>query len=142
MPEITLALIAHDAKKDDMVLLVKSQYEKLKHVHIVATKSTGQFVQARTGLNVNLLEEGPRGGNLQVGGLVASNQVTAVVFLRDPLTVQSYEPSLSELLRICDVHNVPVATNSMTAKAVLNLIFQNTDSVHEESIPKQMTVAM
>jgi len=132
-----IALIAHDAKKDDMISLTKSHNKQLNTVDLVATKGTGQLVSARTGLNVELLQEGPRGGAQQVSALVATSQLVAVIFLRDPLTAQTYEPGLSELLRLCDVHNVPIATNIMTAKAVFNLIFgspENVDEIEKEVI--------
>jgi len=129
-----VALIAHDAKKDDMVLLAKSQYERLKEIRLVATKGTGQLIIARTGLPVKLLQEGPRGGVQQIGSLVATGELAAVVFLRDPLTAQSYEPGLSELLRLCDVHDIPMATNMVTAKSVLNLIFERRGAHRVERI--------
>lgn len=121
----SIALIAHDSRKDELVLLAKSQQSRLSRFNLVATKGTGQLVKARTGLNVTLLAEGPRGGDQQVAALVASGEIRAVIFLRDPLKAQSFEPDILGLLRVCDVHNVPIATNPATAKAVLNLIFAN-----------------
>lgn len=122
-----LALVAHDAKKDDMVTLVRSNQERLKDCNLIATKGTGQLIIARTGLPVTLLEDGPRGGDQQVGSLVASDEVTAVIFLRDPLTAQPHEPDICALLRVCEVHDVPLATNLSTAEAVLNMLFGKSD---------------
>lgn len=128
----TLALIAHDSKKDDMVRLIKAHECKLVGIEVVATRSTGQFVEARTGLKVTLLERGALGGDQQIGALVANNEVLAVIFLRDPLMARPHDPEVSALLRVCDVHNVPIATNIGTAEAVLNHLcdHRETDDTH------------
>jgi methylglyoxal synthase len=92
------------------------------------------LIQSRTGLNVNLMQSGPMGGDQQIGSLVASGIVKAVIFLRDPLTVQPHEPDVSALLRVCDVHNVPLATNLTTAEAVLHLIFEHGEIIDELTV--------
>jgi len=125
----TLAMVAHDAKKDDLVRLVKTHKEELARVDLVATRSTGQLTQERTGLPVTLLQSGPLGGDQQIGALVASGEVNAVVFLRDPLTAHPHEPDVSALLRVCDVHNVPLATNLATAEAVLHLLTEQQEAL-------------
>ena len=136
-----IALIAHDAKKDDMVLLVKSYQQQLKEFDLIATKGTGQLVMGRTSLPVSLLLEGPRGGDQQVGALIANGEVEAVIFLRDPLTAQPYEPDIISLLRVCEVHDIPLATNLSTAQAVFDMIFEwKTGS--DEKDEKQRLLAM
>ena len=115
-----IALIAHDAKKDEMVAFIKAHKAELIDFMIIATKSTGQLIHERTGLPVQLLQSSSLGGDQQVGALVANNAVDAVIFLRDPLTAHPHEPDVSALLRVCDVHNVPLATNMATAEAVLH----------------------
>ncbi|MDY6911586.1 MAG: methylglyoxal synthase [Chloroflexota bacterium] len=137
MQELAVALIAHDAKKDDMVMLVKAHREEISELDIVATKGTGQLVKARTGLEITLLEDGPYGGDQQVGGKVASGEVKAVIFLRDPLMAQPHEPDISALLRVCDVHNVPLATNLTTAEAILHLIFEHPEESEEPHLIRQ-----
>lgn len=130
MERLALALIAHDSKKEDMIHLAKAHREELAQLALVATSGTGKLIQGRTGLSVTLMQSGPHGGDQQIGALVASGEVRAVIFLRDPLMAQPHEPDISALLRVCDVHNVPVATNRATAEAVLHLLFernQNTD---------------
>ena len=129
MERLGLALIAHDSKKEDMTLLVKAHREKLAQLDLVATRSTGKLIEARAGLPVTLMESGPRGGDQQVGALVANGDVRAVIFLRDPLTAQLHEPDISALLRICDVHDVPLATNLATAEAVLHLLFEHPEAL-------------
>ena len=128
----TIALIAHDAKKDDMVAFVKAHKTKLGDFNLIATKSTGQLVRERTGLSVQLLESGQSGGYQQVGALVANDDVDAVIFLRDVLTAHPHEPDVSALLRVCDVHNIPLATNLATAEAILHCIVYAPEALHGE----------
>lgn len=120
-----LALIAHDIKKEDMVLLVKAHKEPLTDVDLLATRGTGQIIQARTGLPVTIMQSGPLGGDQQIGSLVANGDVNAVIFLRDPLMAHPHEPDVSALLRVCDVHDIPLATNLASAEAVLHILFDH-----------------
>lgn len=131
MEKRVLALVAHDSKKGDMVCLVKAHQQELSELELIATKGTGKLVKAETGQKVTLLEDGPYGGDQQVGALVASGKVGAVIFLRDPLMAQPHEPDISALLRVCDVHNVPLATNLATAEGILHLL-KNHDTFTEE----------
>jgi methylglyoxal synthase len=124
-----LALVAHDARKDDQVQLLKAHKEELPEVDLVATRDTGQLMQERTGLPVTLLQSGPLGGDQQIGALIASGEVNAVIFLRDALAAGPHEPDVSPLLRVCDVHNVPLATNLATAEAVLRLMAEHTEAL-------------
>jgi methylglyoxal synthase len=124
----TLALIAHDSRKDDMVRLVRAHREELAEVDLVATRSTGQLVEGRTGLPVRLMHDGPLGGDLQIGASVVTGDVDAVIFLRDPLGAHSREPDISALLRVCDVHNVPLATNLMSAEAILRFVAEHPEA--------------
>jgi methylglyoxal synthase len=137
MTRPVLALIAHDAKKEDMVLLVKAHRQELAEVDLVATRSTGQMIQARTGLPVTLMQSGPLGGDQQIGALAAAGKITAVVFLRDPLMAHPREPDVSALLRVCDVHNVPLATNIASAEAVLHLLSENPRATGECQVMAQ-----
>lgn len=129
MKKLTLALVAHDSKKDDMVRLVKAHRQGLTRLELTATHSTGRIIQERTGLRVRLLESGPLGGDQQVGALVAGEDINAVIFLRDPLLAHPHEPDVSALLRVCDVHNVPLATNLATAEAVMHLILEHPEAL-------------
>lgn len=140
MKKLSLALVAHDSKKEDMVQLVKAHKEELAKVDLIATRSTGQLILTRTGLPVMLLQSGPLGGDQQIGALVASEEVDAVIFLRDPLTAHPHEPDVSALLRVCDVHNVPLATNLATAEAVLHLIAEHPEALSEHHRAEEITV--
>ena len=138
MATVVLALIAHDAKKEEMIHLAKRHQEKLAHIALVATSGTGKLIKARTGLSIVLAQSGPYGGDQQIGAMVASSDVNAVIFLRDPLMAQPHEPDITALLRICDVHNVPVATNLATAEAVLHLLFEHYETVNESYLATQL----
>ncbi len=115
-----IALVAHDGKKEDMVALATEFAPLLKSHTLLATGTTGGRLQAEVGLNVERLLSGPLGGDLQIGARLSMGQVDAVVFLRDPMTAQPHEPDINALVRACDVHNVPCATNVATARMVLS----------------------
>jgi len=138
----TLALVAHDSKKEDMVRLVKAHKEKLAELDLVATRGTGQAILARAGLAVTLMQSGPHGGDQQIGALIANRDVNAVIFLRDPLMAHPHEPDVSSLLRVCDVHNVPLATNIASAEAVLCLLFKQLEALEEHPIAAQFVSEM
>lgn len=114
-----IALIAHDAQKDTMLHFVGKHRDFFAGQRLVATGNTGRMLQERLGLEVERVAHGPSGGDLIIGGRVAEGHVRAVLFLRDPLTAQPHEPDVAALMRVCDVHNVPLATNVATAMAVV-----------------------
>ena len=114
-----VALIAHDGKKDAMVALARSFAAVLARVPVVATASTGTVIETATGLSVRKVLSGPLGGDLQIGAMIAEGRVRAMVFLRDPLTPHPHEPDISALLKVCDTHDVPVATNLAGAEILL-----------------------
>lgn len=107
----TIALIAHDRKKESMLAFAKEHEALLAQHSIFATATTGRILKEHTALNVTAFLSGPLGGDQQIGARIASQEVDMVVFLRDPLTAQPHEPDITALLRVCDVHNIPVATN-------------------------------
>ncbi len=114
-----VALIAHDAKKVDIVMLASKYKDKLVQCELIATGTTGKMIKSKTGLEVKQMHSGPDGGDLQIAGLIASEEIDLVIFLRDPLTAQPHDPDISALLRVCDVHNVPLATNLASAEALI-----------------------
>lgn len=117
-----IALIAHDKKKADMIELVKEYKQLLSGYELIATGTTGSLIGEMTGLVVKCYMSGPLGGDQQIGGKIAKGEVDLVVFLRDPLTPQPHEPDISALIRICDVHNTPIATNMGSAKIFLSAL--------------------
>jgi methylglyoxal synthase len=142
MERVGLALIAHDSKKEDMICLVKAHRKELGELSLVATRGTGQLIQSRVGLPVTLMHSGSHGGDQQIGALVANGEVRAVIFLRDPLMALSHEPDISALLRVCDVHNVPLATNLVTAEAVLHLLLERPEALSEHHLAAQFLEEM
>lgn len=114
-----IALIAHDHKKDDMVRLAIQFREALAGCTLMATGTTGGRLQREVGLTVECLLSGPMGGDLQIGARLAVGEVDAVIFLRDPMTPQPHEPDINALVRACDVHDVPCATNVSGARLLL-----------------------
>lgn len=114
-----VALIAHDKKKLDLAMFVKEWKRVFERCELYATKSTGTIIEEKIGLKVNKFESGPYGGDLQIGSMIVNGDIDFVIFLRDPLTAQPHEPDVSALLRVCDVHNVPLATNLATAEALV-----------------------
>jgi methylglyoxal synthase len=116
---MNIALIAHDHKKDDMVMVAKEFAAYLSGCHLVATGTTGGRLHAEAGLEVECMLSGPMGGDLQIGARLAVGEIDAVVFLRDPMTPQPHEPDINALVRACDVHNVPCATNVAGARLLL-----------------------
>jgi methylglyoxal synthase len=116
----TIALIAHDRKKEEMLNFVLENKEILAQYDLIATATTGKIIQDKAGLNVTTYLSGPLGGDQQIGSKIACQKVDMVIFLRDPLTAQPHEPDITALLRLCDVHNIPAATNSSTARMILH----------------------
>lgn len=114
----TIALIAHDSKKDEMIEFANRHQVCLSRYRLIATDGTGQRIQAATGLTVEKMLPGSRGGDTQIAAEVCAGQVVAVFFLVDPFYPQSQEPHLETVLRVCNIHNVALATNLASADAI------------------------
>ncbi|WP_125152601.1 methylglyoxal synthase [Clostridium rectalis] len=111
-----IALIAHDKKKEEMIDFIKRYKEVFLEHELFATGTTGKLINENTGLQVNRFLSGPLGGDQQIGGKLAEGKIDFIIFLRDPLTAQPHEPDVTALLRLCDVHYVPLATNLGSAE--------------------------
>lgn len=114
-----VALIGHDRKKEALVDFVRQHHDYFATTRLVATESTGARLNSELGLEIKLVTHGPLGGDLVIGAMIVRSQIKAVFFFRDPLTAQPHEPDVSALLRVCDVHNVPLATNQGTAECLI-----------------------
>jgi methylglyoxal synthase len=114
-----IALIAHDRQKDEMQAFCVQHRDLLARFELIATGTTGLRITEATGLPVHRYLSGPLGGDAQIAARIAQNEVRAVIFLVDPLYAHPHEPDIQGLLRVCNVHNVPLATNLATADLVL-----------------------
>lgn len=116
-----IALIAHNNKKPEMVTFVMSRlpFFNLKKVKIVATGTTGKMIREAGIEKVETVQSGPMGGDAEIAAMVSRGEITAVIFFRDPLGKHPHEVDVSMLMRLCDVHNVPLATNHKAGKILL-----------------------
>ena len=114
-----IAVIAHDGKKPEMVAFLLGNKELLQKAHLVATGTTGSHAE-KAGLSVEKMLSGPLGGDAQIATLAAEKKLDLVIFFRDPLGKHPHEPDIQMLMRICDVHNIPLATNPATAQILLD----------------------
>lgn len=119
---MNIALIAHDKKKKDIVKLAQKHKETLAKHSLYATGTTGQRIAEETGLDIHRFKSGPLGGDQQIGAFVSERKIDLVIFIRDPLTSQPHEPDISALLRLCDVYEVPLATNIGSAEPLLGAV--------------------
>lgn len=116
------AMIAHDNMKDDLVLFAKKHKKILEKFDLYATGTTGKRLIEDTGLPIHRLQSGPIGGDQQIGALIAEGKIMFVIFFRDPLTAQPHEPDVQALLRLCDVHKIPIATNITSAEIIIHYL--------------------
>ena len=117
-----IALIAHDSKKRELLEVVSNYVDFFISQDVIATGNTGKLLKQELGLDPIIVSHGPHGGDLEIGARVVQGVVQAVIFLRDPLTAQAHEPDIGALMRVCDVHDVALATNKSSALAVLDSI--------------------
>jgi methylglyoxal synthase len=110
-----LALIAHDGRKADLVAFATYNRDRLAEFDLVATATTGDLLTDKVGLPCQKVLSGPHGGDAQIAAMVAEGRVKAVIFLVDPLTSHPHDPDIQTVLRVCNVHNVPIATNVAAA---------------------------
>lgn len=117
---MTIALIAHDAKKELMAQFCIAYCGILSKCKLVATGATGKIVSETTGLNITSFLSGAQGGSQQIASRIGCNEIDVLLMFRDPLTAKPNEPDEHALLRLCDVHNIPVATNIATAEVLIH----------------------
>ena len=117
---MNIALIAHDAKKEIMTQFCIAYCGVLSRHNLCATGTTGKIVAEATGLKIERYLSGSQGGDQQIGASIACNEIDLLLMFRDPLTAKPSEPNETNLLRLCDVHNIPVATNIATAEALIH----------------------
>ncbi len=128
-----VALIAHDKKKDDLVAFVRENEEIFKKFQLCSTGTTGLRVMEQTSLQVHRYYSGPLGGDQEIGALLPKGEMDGIFFFRDPLTAQPHEPDVNALLRLCDVYDIPLATNIESAKAVLAYLCMKEENKKSEA---------
>ena len=116
---MNIGLIAHDSKKELMVQFCIAYCGIMSHHNLCSTGTTGKLIAEATGLNIKRFLSGSQGGDQQIASLIACNEIDLLLFFRDPLTPKAHEPNETTLLRLCDVHNIPMATNIATAEVLI-----------------------
>lgn len=119
---MNIALIAHDAKKELMTQFCIAYCGILSRHSLCATGTTGQIISEATGLKITKFLSGSQGGDQQIGARIACNEIDLLLLFRDPLNPKPGEPSDANLVRLCDVHDIPVATNIATAEALIHAL--------------------
>jgi len=119
---LNIALIAHDSKKELMTQFCIAYCGVLSRHNLCATSTTGKLVADATGLDIFKFMSGSQGGEQQVASRIACNEIDLLLFFRDPITVKPGEPDEASLLRLCDVRNIPFATNIATAEALIHAL--------------------
>lgn len=117
---LKIALIAHDKKKPALIQFVTAYQKVLGQYELFATGTTGLRLIEATGLSIHRFQSGPLGGDQEIGAMIAKNKMDMVIFFRDPLTSQPHEPDVTALIRLCDVYDVPLATNMGTAEILIH----------------------
>lgn len=117
-----IALVAHDKKKDDMIDFAKRYKDVLENHELFATGTTGKLLNELVGLEVYRFLSGPLGGDQQIGARLAEGNMDMIIFMRDPLTAQPHEPDVTALIRLSDVHCIPLATNMGTAEVFMKAL--------------------
>ncbi|MCD7727765.1 MAG: methylglyoxal synthase [Ruminococcus sp.] len=119
---MNIALIAHDSKKELMIQFCIAYCGILSRHNLCATGTTGRQVSEATGLSISCYLDGSQGGDQQIASRISCNEIDLLMFFRDPITPKPHEPNDMNLLRLCDVHNIPVATNVATAEALIHAL--------------------
>lgn len=150
--ELTIALIAHDRKKSDLVQWFQKHVNQLKNHKIIATGTTGRLLKKSVSklevIKIETVKSGPFGGDQQVGAMIASNEIDALIFLEDVLTPQPHDVDIKALLRLAVLYEVPVACNRATADMLISsplffnknsrLNYPNVQSEFEEYLKRQL----
>ena len=120
---MNIALIAHDAKKELMVQFCIAYCRVLSQHNLLATGTTGKLVSEATGLPIQCFLSGVHGGDQQIAARIACNEIDLLLFFRDPISAKPHEPNEMNLLRLCDVRNIPIATNIATAEVLIHVLY-------------------
>jgi len=140
MPHVrTLILIAHERMTPGLIKLMRRNIEVFRHYRLLATAETGEVIERELDLEVTHLFSGRRGGEIQLCGLICTNTIGAVFFLRDPVNARPDEPDISPFYRACDLNNVPLATNLVTAVALTTWLGRKVEQESDERPAGELT---
>ena len=126
-----IALIAHDAKKGEMIEWCRKNADILSHHFLFGTGTTARMIADRTGLPIRGFNSGPLGGDQQIGARIVEGKIDMMIFFSDPLTAQPHDPDVKALLRIAQVYDIPIANNRATADFILHSEFMNEEYEHK-----------
>jgi len=135
----TIILIAHERKLPELIKLMKKRREVFQEYRLLATKETGEAIEQEVGLECTHLFSGTRGGEIQLCGLICTNTIRAVFFLRDPESNRLDEPDITPFYRVCDLNNVPMATNMVGAVALLHWLGRKVENGEPGFEPQVVT---
>lgn len=119
---MNIGLVAHDSKKKLMQNFCIAYRGILNKHELYATGTTGRLIEEVTNLSVHKYLAGHLGGEQQLGSQIETNEIDLVIFLRDPLTPRMHEPDITNIFRLCDIHNIPLATNLATAELMVKAL--------------------
>lgn len=125
MKEKTIALIAHDNMKDEMIEWTRENKKELENHKLIGTGTTSSLVEKLTGLKVEKLKSGPYGGDLQIGAKLSEGLIDIIIFFHDPLTAQPHDPDVKALMRVATLYDIPIATNRSTAEFIISSKYFN-----------------
>jgi methylglyoxal synthase len=129
----TLILIAHESKLPELIKLMKGKRHVFENYRLLATQETGEAIERELGLEVTHLFSGRKGGEIQLCGLVCTNTVRAVYFIRDPVNPAFDEPDITPYYRACDLNNVPLASNMVSAVALTHWLGRKLQPAADDS---------
>ncbi len=132
---VKITFIAHDNKKELIINFTVAYRHIFVHHELYATGTTGRRISKEAQLTVNCFKSGPLGGDQQIGAMVANNDMDLIIFFRDPLTAMPHESDVNALLRLCDVNDIPVATNIATAELLIKSLERGDFSWREATEP-------
>ncbi len=132
---LRIALVAHNNCKSAIADLAEDFREFLSRCELCATGTTGALIESRSGLIIEKLMSGPLGGDMQIGARIATGELDALVFLRDPMTAHPHQPDINALVRACEVHDIPYATNCSGARLMLSQLQSNWQASAELMLP-------
>jgi len=132
----TLILIAHERKLPDLVKLIKKRVAVFADYRLLATQEIGEAIEVETGLEVTSVFSGRKGGEIQLCGLICTNSIRAVYFVRDPENPRLDEPDITPFYRACDLNNVPLATNIVSAVALTHWLGRHLEKTAQAQTPR------